>query len=65
MPAAAVVQYARPGLAGWMLPVSMYLAYTAGVVFYLRDKHMYTHALWHGIVLAAAICHYVAVLLAM
>ena len=41
------------------------LLYTAGVVFYLRDKHTYTHALWHGIVLAAAICHYVAVLLAM
>jgi hemolysin III len=39
--------------------------YTVGVVFYLWDKHMYTHALWHGIVLAAAICHYVAVLLAM
>lgn len=39
--------------------------YTAGVGFYLWDKHMYTHALWHGIVLAAAICHYVAVLLAM
>jgi hemolysin III len=39
--------------------------YTVGVIFYLWDKHMYTHALWHGIVLAAAICHYVAVLLAM
>ncbi len=39
--------------------------YTIGVGFYLWDKHMYTHALWHGIVLAAAICHYVAVLLAM
>jgi len=39
--------------------------YTLGVVFYMRDRHLYTHALWHGIVLAAAICHYVAVLLAM
>jgi beta-carotene hydroxylase len=32
MPAAAVAQYARPGLAGWMLPISMYLAYAAGVL---------------------------------
>lgn len=41
------------------------ILYTAGLVFYIWDRHMYTHALWHGIVLAAAICHYVAVLLAM
>ncbi len=39
--------------------------YTVGIVFYIWDKHRYTHALWHGIVLAAAICHYVAVLLTM
>ncbi|MEA2746975.1 MAG: beta-carotene hydroxylase [Myxococcales bacterium] len=32
MPAAAVAQYVRPGLAVWMLPLSMYLAYTAGVL---------------------------------
>lgn len=39
--------------------------YSAGVFFYVWDKHMYTHAVWHVFVLAAAICHYVAVLLAM
>jgi len=32
MPAAAVAQVLRPGLAGWMLPLSMYLAYAAGVL---------------------------------
>lgn len=32
MPAAALAQYLRPGLAGWMLPISMYLAYAAGVL---------------------------------
>src|SRR5450432_1716845 len=32
MPAAAGAQYAVPRLAGWMLPVSMYLAYSAGVI---------------------------------
>jgi hemolysin III len=38
--------------------------YIIGIFFYLWDKYMYTHAVWHIIVLAAAICHYVAVLLA-
>jgi hemolysin III len=38
--------------------------YIVGVFFYLWDKYMYTHAVWHIIVLAAAICHYIAVLLA-
>lgn len=39
--------------------------YSIGVFFYLWDKYTYTHAVWHVLVLAAAICHYVAVLLAM
>jgi hemolysin III len=39
--------------------------YSVGVAFYAWGKRRYTHALWHGIVLAAAICHYVAVLLVM
>jgi hemolysin III len=39
--------------------------YSIGVFFYLWDKYLYTHAVWHAFVLAAAICHYVAVLLAM
>jgi hemolysin III len=39
--------------------------YSTGVIFYIRDKHYYSHAIWHMLVLAAAICHYVAVLLSM
>jgi len=39
--------------------------YTVGVFFYLWDKYVYTHAVWHVLVLTAAICHYVGVLLAM
>jgi len=39
--------------------------YSLGVVFYLWDRYYYTHATWHLFVLTAAICHYVAVLLAM
>jgi hemolysin III len=39
--------------------------YTVGTFFYLWDKYKYTHAVWHGFVLSAALCHYVAVLMAM
>jgi hemolysin III len=37
--------------------------YTLGVVFYLWNRPKWNHAIWHLLVLAAAICHYVAVLL--
>lgn len=39
--------------------------YSIGVFFYVWDKYLYTHAVWHTFVLAAAICHYVAVMLTM
>lgn len=39
--------------------------YSGGTAFYLFGKRSYTHAIWHAMVLAAAICHYVAVLLSM
>jgi hemolysin III len=39
--------------------------FTVGVAFYLWDKYLYTHAVWHGFVLAGAVCHYVAVLLSL
>jgi len=39
--------------------------YSLGVIFYVWDKYVYSHAVWHTFVLTAAICHYVAVLLAM
>jgi len=38
--------------------------YTLGSVFYLNKKIYHNHAIWHLFVLSAAICHYVAVLLA-
>ncbi|MCP4977564.1 MAG: hemolysin III family protein [Maribacter sp.] len=38
--------------------------YILGVVFYLWKKYPYNHAVWHFFVLAAAVCHYVAILLA-
>ncbi|MDB4292845.1 hemolysin III family protein [Maribacter sp.] len=38
--------------------------YLLGVIFYLWNKYQFSHAVWHFFVLAAAICHYVAILLA-
>ncbi|MEO6135173.1 MAG: hemolysin III family protein [Ginsengibacter sp.] len=37
--------------------------YLLGVLFYLWEKYPYNHAVWHFFVLAAAVCHYVAILL--
>lgn len=46
--------------------VSLLLAggvlYTVGVIFYVWDALPYQRAIWHGFVLAAAACHYAAVL---
>lgn len=39
--------------------------YTIGVIFYLWRGFTWSHAVWHFFVLAAAVCHYVAVLLAL
>jgi len=40
------------------------LIYTLGAVVYVLKPGKYFHVIWHFMVLAAAICHYVAVLLA-
>lgn len=38
------------------------LAYTSGVIFYVRKQLRYHHAIWHGFVLAGSILHFFAVL---
>ena len=38
--------------------------YTLGVYFYIWERYKYSHAIWHSFVLAAAICHYTAILIA-
>lgn len=38
--------------------------YSLGVIFYLWRKYTYHHIIWHLLVLAAAICHYATVLMA-
>lgn len=38
------------------------LLYTGGVIFYAWEKLFFNHAIWHLCVLAAAVCHYLAIL---
>ncbi len=38
--------------------------YSLGAIFYMSKRFLFHHIIWHVFVLAAAICHYVAVLLA-
>lgn len=44
------------------LVLSGILLYSIGVIFFVWQKWKYHHAIWHAFVLAASICHYVAVL---
>jgi hemolysin III len=50
-----------PGLGLWFLMIGGGL-YTVGVIFYAMTRIRYTHAVWHGFILAASACHFVAVL---
>jgi len=49
--------------AGVWLLVAGGLAYTLGVVFYVMKRVPYTHAIWHGFVLAGSVCHFLSVVL--
>jgi len=63
----AVLLVIRPLAAALPLDALILLAvggglYTLGVVFHLSKRLAYQNAIWHGFVLAAASCHYAAVL---
>ncbi len=50
----------------WSVLIMIFIGgalYLLGVIFYLWKKDTYHHAVWHFLVLAAAICHYIAVLM--
>jgi len=49
--------------AGVWLLVAGGLAYTLGVIFYVMKRVPYTHAIWHGFVLAGSVCHFLSVVL--
>lgn len=44
---------------GWLFAGGV--AYTAGTLFYHRPSLPYSHAVWHGFVIAGSTCHYIAV----
>ncbi len=47
---------------GFWLVVAGGVCYTAGVLFYVRTRPRYMHAVWHGFVMAGSACHFVAVI---
>jgi hemolysin III len=47
---------------GWMLAGGLY--YSVGTVFLWFDQEVrYFHAMWHALVIAGSVCHYLAILL--
>lgn len=48
---------------GFWLMVAGGLAYTGGIVFYVKDRISYFHAVWHLFVLAGSILQFMAILL--
>lgn len=52
----------RLSLAGLILLAAGGLLYTAGVAFYRWERLPFQTAIWHGFVLAAAACHFTAIL---
>jgi len=49
-----------PAGLGWLLAGG--LAYTVGVIFYMRDRRRYNHTVWHLFVLGGSLCHFCAIL---
>jgi hemolysin III len=61
VPMTGILMVALPASAFVLLAAGGIL-YTVGVAFHLSERLPYGTALWHGFVLIAAACHYVAVL---
>lgn len=57
--AGPMVRRLDPWVLVWL--VAGGLAYTGGTVFYHNKKIPYSHAIWHGFVMAGSLCHGVAV----
>ena len=54
-----MVRSLDPSVIAWLAAGG--LAYTGGTVFYHNRRLAYSHAVWHGFVLAGSACHAVAV----
>lgn len=50
------------GLEGMLWIISGGAFYSLGVIFYIRDNHRYSHAVWHLFVLAGSVCHFFGIL---
>lgn len=50
-------------VAGSVLLVVGGVLYTLGVIFYMSKRIRFGHAIWHGFVLSASICHFMAIYL--
>jgi hemolysin III len=61
IPALGILMAALPTSA-FLLLLGGGILYTTGIAFHLRDALPYSTAVWHGFVLIAAACHYLAVL---
>jgi hemolysin III len=48
---------------GFWLMVAGGVAYTSGIVFYIKDNINYFHAIWHLFVMAGSTFHFFAILL--
>lgn len=57
--AAPLVRTLSPAALFWL--VAGGIAYTAGTPFYQLNRFRYSHAVWHGFVLAGSVCHVIAV----
>lgn len=58
-----LVQALSPAGLAWLLAGGV--LYTTGTLFYHRESIPYSHAIWHGFVLAGSGCHFVAVAIEM
>jgi hemolysin III len=56
-----VIADALPGVTLWLIAIGGVL-YSAGVIFHVWERLRFQNAIWHGFVLLAASCHYLAVL---
>ena len=51
---------ALPSGGMWLLVLGG-LCYTVGVLFYIAKQRQFTHAIWHGFVVAGCLCHFFAI----
>lgn len=50
-------------LPGLVLLIAGGLAYSFGVIFFLWERYLYHHVIWHIFVMVGSICHFLAILL--